>query len=117
MTAHVCSMIGEPTLEMEEDEQATIHTAIEHQGPNQQFFVIQTPATYQGRSFQLLIDCGSMHSFLSPKCLRKLQLNQKPAQKMIIGLASGKEEVSRYCVGDLEFDLGGESTHAYFSSY
>ena len=60
----------------EVDEEATchIHAAIEHQGPNQQFSVLQTPAEYEGKKFTLLIDSRSTHSFLSPKCVQTLNL-------------------------------------------
>ncbi len=51
---------------------AHIHAAIEHQGANQHFSVLQTPAKYEGKSFTLLIDSGSTHSFLSLRCVRIL---------------------------------------------
>ena len=76
--------------------------------------MIQTPATHQGVSFDLLIDCGSTHSFLSPKCLRKLRLDQYPIKPMTIELADGNKVVSKHTVGTLEFELGGKTTSAYF---
>ena len=62
---------AEPTLANEENERAMLHAAIDNRGAQNQYAVIQTPANYQGTLFELLIDCGSTHSFLSPKCLRK----------------------------------------------
>ena len=48
---------------------ARLQAAIEHQGPNQQYAVLQTPAEYEGTSFTLLIDSGATHSFISPACV------------------------------------------------
>ena len=76
--------------------------------------MIQTPANHQGVSFELLIDCGSTHSFLSPKCLRKLKLNQLSTEPMMVELANGREVISRHTVGNLDFELGGRPTTAYF---
>ena len=50
-------------------ERAQIFAAIDNPGAPQQYAVIQTAATHQGEEFKLLIDCGSTHSFLSPRCL------------------------------------------------
>ncbi|MCO5566674.1 hypothetical protein L7F22_020352 [Adiantum nelumboides] len=74
--ARAFAVVGEPTLNDEEEERATLFTAIDNPGARQQYAVIQITANHQGEKFELLIDCGSTHSFLSPKCLRKLGLNQ-----------------------------------------
>ena len=42
-----------------------LNAAIEHQGPNRQYAVLQTPAEYEGKKFKLLIDSGATHSFSS----------------------------------------------------
>ena len=49
-----------------------LNAAIEHQGPNRQYAVLQTPAEYEGKKFKLLIDSGATHSFISPAAIRKL---------------------------------------------
>ena len=64
--------------------------------------------------FELLINCGSTHLFLSPKCLRKLGLNQYPTNTMTVELANGKEVLSRHTVGTIDFELGGKATSAEF---
>ena len=69
-----------PTIADEADERDKVHAVIDSPGARNQYAVIQNPASHQGVSFELLIDCGSTHSFLSPKCLRKLKLNQLPKQ-------------------------------------
>ena len=91
-----------------------LHAAIDNRGAQNQYAVIQTPANYQGTVFELLIDCGSTHSFLSPKCLRKLGLNQYPTNSMTVELANGKEILSKHTVGTIEFELGGNVTSAEF---
>ena len=59
--------------ESNEEPMAHIHAAIEYQqGVNNQFSVLQTPAEYEGKQFNLLIDSGSTHSFISPRCIRTL---------------------------------------------
>ena len=105
-----------PTVGDEANERATLHAVIDNPGAQNQYAVIQTTAAHQGVLFELLIDCGSTHSFLSPKCLRKLKLNQFPTKPMTVELANGKEVLSNQTVGTLEFDLGGESTSAYFKT-
>ena len=76
--------------------------------------VIQVLATHEGKSFQLLIDCGSTHSYLSPRCLRKLRLNQYISKPMTVELANGKEVISWHTVGTVDFELGGKTTSAFF---
>ena len=51
-----------------------LNAAIEHQGPNRQYAVLQTPAEYEGKKFKLLIDSGATHSFISPAAIRRLNL-------------------------------------------
>ena len=75
----------------EEQPNAHIHAAIEHQGANQQFSVLQTPAEYQGKTFTLLIDSGSTHSFLSPRCVRNLSLHEYPDSTLTVELATDKK--------------------------
>ena len=62
------------------DEVAHLHAAIEHQGPNRQYAILQTLAEYEGITFNLLIDSGATHSFLSPaffaKCVSPLKTTQ-----------------------------------------
>lgn len=69
---------------------------LEHQGKNRQFSILQVPANYQGKAFSLLIDSGSTHSFISPRCLKKLILDQKEVSPMQVELASGKLLLTRY---------------------
>ena len=57
---------AEPTLGSYEEQRATLFAAINNLAAGQQYEVIQVPATQGGESFQLLIACGSTHSFLSP---------------------------------------------------
>ena len=61
-----------------------LNAAIEHQGPNRQYVVLQTPAEYEGIGFNLLIDSGATHSFISPASVRKLNLNPKKDSKLIV---------------------------------
>lgn len=55
-----------------------LNAAIEHQGPNRQYVVLQTPAEYEGKKFKLLIDSGATHSFISPAAIVKLNPIDKP---------------------------------------
>ena len=87
----------------EEDPHGHINAAIEHQGANQQFSVLQTPAEYEGKPFTLLIDSGSTHSFLSPRCIRTLNLHEYPDSSLIIELATGKKTRSLTTIGNLDF--------------
>ena len=91
-----------------------MHAEIEHQDANQQFSVLQTPAEYEGKRFTLLIDSGSTHSFVSPKCVRNLELSRKPNTSFTVKIATGKRTKSLTTVGDLKFKLGGHDTHATF---
>lgn len=82
-----------------------IHAAVEHQGPNRQFSVIQVPATHEGKPFKLLINYGSLHSFISPKCMCKLVLDQKAGNPMQVELASGKILFTRHETEPIKFML------------
>ena len=89
--AHVNSRVSQLQSITEEDQaDAHIHVAIEHQGDNQQFSVLQTPAEYEGKPFTLLIDSGSTHSFLSPRCVRNLRLHERPDTTLTVELATEK---------------------------
>ena len=76
--ANVAAVFGEEevTLQDKESDRAQVYAAIKHQGRNCQFSVIQAPMSYEGKNFKLLIDSGSTHSFLSPKCICNLSLEQ-----------------------------------------
>ena len=82
-----------PTME-DDMERAKVHATLNKKGPNLQFSVIQTPATYQGKAFKILIDCGSTHSFISQKCARRLGIDTEPASRLLVELANGKELLS-----------------------
>ncbi|MCO5586894.1 hypothetical protein L7F22_040839 [Adiantum nelumboides] len=84
----------------EADERAVLHVAIENPGACEKV--------------EFLIDCGSTHSFLSPICMRKLKLNQYPANRLVVELANGKEILSQHTAGQIDFELGGYSTSAQF---
>ena len=103
-----------PTVGEEANNRATLYAAVDNPGAQNQYAVIQTEATHGGETFELLIDCGSTHSFLSPRCLRKLKLDQLNTRPMTVEMANGKEVLSRTAVGYLSFELGGSSTSAYF---
>ena len=97
-----------------EDIPAHIHAAIEHQGVNNQFSVLQTPAEYKGKAFHLLIDSGSTHSFISPKCIRTLNLPEVKAKTLSVELATGKMTRSTTSVGELNFKLNDQPAVANF---
>ncbi|MCO5605121.1 hypothetical protein L7F22_059301 [Adiantum nelumboides] len=46
--------------------------------------------------------------------MRKLKLNQYPANRLVIELANGKEVLSQHTAGQIDFELGGYSTSAQF---
>ncbi|MCO5582117.1 hypothetical protein L7F22_036007 [Adiantum nelumboides] len=112
--ARAFAAVGEPTLNDEEEERATLFAAIDNPGARQQYAVIQTIANHQGEKFELLIDCDNTHSFLSPKCLKKLGLNQYPIKRLVVELANGKEVFPQHSAGRVDFELGGNSTSAHF---
>ena len=93
-----------------EDMPAHIHAAIEHQGVNNQFSALQTPEEYEGKTFHLLIDSKSTHSFISPKCIRTLNLLELKAKTLSVELATGKMTRSTTFVGELNFKLNDQPT-------
>ena len=93
---------------------AHIHAAIEHQGANNQFSVLQTPAEYEGKPFNLLIDSESTHSFISPRCIRNLNLPEQQASHMNVELATGKITKSTTTMGKLKFLLNNQPKIANF---
>ncbi|MCO5570694.1 hypothetical protein L7F22_024421 [Adiantum nelumboides] len=112
--ARTNATISQPTLGDEADKRAVLHAAIDNPGARQQFSIIQAPGTHQGEKVEFLIDCGSTHSFLSPRCMRKLKLNQYPANRLVVELANGKEVLSQHTAGQIDFELGGYPTSAQF---
>ena len=86
---------------------ARVYAAVEHQGVNQQFVVLQTPAEYEGTKFTLLIDFGSTHSFISPRCIRNLNLLEHPAAPLTVELATKNMMRTITYVGSIGFNLGG----------
>lgn len=99
--AHVNAAVRKPTVTDEVGERAQLFTAIDNPGAPQQYAV-----THQGEEFKLLIDCGSTHSYLSPRCLRKLKLDQYQINPMKVELANGKEVISWHMVGTVDFEIG-----------
>ena len=93
---------------------ARIHATIEHNGPNQQYAVLQTLTDYQGNEFKLLIDSRATHSFISPNCVSKLQLKSFRDSTLIVELATGKTTQSLQSVGNIKFKIGGFNTQAIF---
>lgn len=109
--AQVHHLQGRPE---ENTEVGRLNAAIEHQGPNRQYAVLQTPAEYEGKEFKLLIDSGATHSFISPGTVRKLSLVTQSDSKLTVELATGKRTHSTSSVGNLNFKLGGHMTKASF---
>ena len=103
--ANVGAIFGEKeaSLQDKDNDRAQVYAAIEHEGNNCQFSLIQAPTSYEGKSFKLLIDFGNSHSFLSPKCIHNLSLKLQPSKKLTIELASGKEVVTCFAIGKLDF--------------
>ena len=93
---------------------AQIHAAIKHNGPNQQYTVLQTPTKFQGIAFNLLIDSSATHSFISPACMSKLSLPSFQDSTLIVELATGKTTHSLQTVGSIQFEIGGYKTQAAF---
>ncbi|MCO5575329.1 hypothetical protein L7F22_029129 [Adiantum nelumboides] len=108
--ARANAAIGQQTVGDEADERVVLHAAIDNPGARQQFAIIQAPGTHQGEKVEFLIDRGSTYSFLSPRCMRKLQLNQYPANRLVVELANGKEVLSQGTAGQIDFELGGYSS-------
>ena len=65
-----------PTIGDQANKRVTLYAIVENPSAQNQYAVIQTQDTHGGETFKLLIDCRSTHSFLSPRCLRKLKLDQ-----------------------------------------
>ena len=95
-----------------EESSAHFHDAIKHQGVNNQFSLLQTPAEYKGKAFHLLIDSVSTHSFISPKCIWTLNLPEVKAKALSGELTKGKITRSITSVGDLSFSLNDQPTSA-----
>ncbi|MCO5578774.1 hypothetical protein L7F22_032620 [Adiantum nelumboides] len=114
VVARANAAIDQPTVGDEADERAVLHATIDNPDARQQLAIIQAPRTHQGDKVEFLIDCGSTYSFLSPKCMRKLKLNQYLANRLVVDLANGKEVLSQHTAGRVDFELGGYSTSAQF---
>ena len=97
-----------------EEPVARVYAAVEHQGANQQFAVLQTLAEYEGTKFTLLIDSGSTHSFISPRCIRNLNLLEHPDLPLTVELATRKRTRTVTSAGSIEFKLGGAQTRGTF---
>ena len=93
---------------------AQIHAAIKHNGPNQQYAVLQTLAKFQGIAFNLLIDLGATHSFISLACVSKLSLPSFQDLTLTVKLATSKTTHSLQTVGSIQFEIGGYKTQATF---
>ena len=91
-----------------------MYAIVDNLGAQNEYIVIQTQATHGGESFGLLVDSGSTLSFLSPRCLRKLKLDQFNTRPMIVETANKKEVLSKTTVGHVNFELRGRSTSMYF---
>ena len=96
------------------EEASHVHAAIEHQGPNRQYTVLQNPAEFEGKAFTLLTDLGATHSFISPTCVRKLTLPVLTKSKFLVKLATCQYAQSVTSIGKLKFKLGGYQTIASF---
>ena len=94
-----------------------IHATIQHTGPNQQYAVLQNPVDYQGIEFNLLIDSGATHSFISPSCVSKLKLQSIRDSTLIVELATRKTTQSLHTVGNIKFKIGVLTRKPYFESY
>ena len=110
--ARTNAVIGQPTVG--DKKRAVLHAAIDNPNARQQYAIIQAPGTHQGEIIDFLIDCGSTHSFLSPRYMRKLKLKQYPASRLVVELANGKEVLTQHSAGQVKFELGGYSTSAQF---
>ena len=67
-----------------------------------------------GKPFNLLIDSGSTHSFISPKCIRNLNLPEQHAPHVSVELAIGKITKSTTTMGELKFLLNDQPTTTNF---
>ena len=76
--------------------------------------MLQTQAEYEGKQFNLLIDFGSTHSFISPRCICTLQLPEVKVKTLSVELAIGIRAKSTTSVGDFSFSLNGQPTSATF---
>ena len=93
---------------------ARVYAAIEHQGANQQFAVLQTLAEYEGTKFTLLIDSGGTHSFISPRCIKNLNLREHLDVPLTVELATEKRMRIVTSMGSIDFKLGGAQTRGIF---
>ena len=85
----VYGAINNPTIGDQANERETLYATVDNLGAQNQYTVIQTQATHGGESFELLVDCGSTHSFFNPRCLRKMKLDQFNTRPMIVEMANG----------------------------
>ena len=76
--------------------------------------VLQTPAEYEGTKFTLLIDFESTHSFISPRCIKNLNLPEHPDVPLTVELATKKKTRTITCVWSIDFKLGGAQTKGNF---
>ena len=76
--------------------------------------MLQTPAEYEGTTFTLLIDFGSTHLFISPRCIRNLNLHEHPDIPLTVELATGKRTHTITSVGSIDFKFGEAQTRENF---
>ena len=89
----------------DDDQIAHVHAPIKHQGKNHQFSTLQTRAQYEGKKIIMLIDFGSTHSLISPKCLRNLEMLEQSSLPLTMELAMGKHTKICTSIGELKFTL------------
>lgn len=76
--------------------------------------MFQTRAKYEGTKFTLLIDSGSTHSFISPRCIRNLSLPEHPDIPLTMEVAIKKRTRTVTSVGSITFKLGEAQTRGNF---
>ena len=98
-----------------EIEDATVNAAVESHSTHKQSSVIHVEGEYQGKKFILLVDTGSSHSFISPKCVNELDLCPSLSHKLMrVKLASGKIIYSTEQIDNCSIILGGGFTTLTF---
>ena len=76
--------------------------------------ILETPVEYEGITFNLLIDSGATHSFLSLASVCKMHINPQNGTKLKVELATGKQTQSSTSIKNIQFKLGGQETSSSF---
>ena len=103
------------SVKEEMEEQAQVYAALDPSGYNRQFSILEVQGDYEGKTLSFLVESGSLHSFLSPNTIKRLQLHTKSTgHKLRASLANGSTILMDEQTINLPFQIeGNPSSHKF----